>query len=115
MFSKNKALHQQNQRLVKQTDVLSKEVSELQIQLGLTPPVSPGSDTQSLPPSPLPSPQPQQTVNQDSQVVIKKEAEYIEYAALSVSQQQKRLILFLSMITTWLMVNNRLVLILLSI
>ena len=54
-------------------------------------------------------PSPSGSEDSECSVVIKQETEYEEYASLSVSQQQERLILFLSMITTFLTVNSRFV------
>lgn len=104
----NRLLHEQNRRLQKQTTSLTTENAELRIRLGLTPPGSP--DTQSTEPlSPLSSvPSPSGSEDSEYNVVIKKEVEFEEYASLSVSQQQEHLILFLSMITTFLTVNSSL-------
>ncbi|KXJ21891.1 X-box-binding protein 1 [Exaiptasia diaphana] len=103
----NKNLRDSNKRLLKQTDSLSSENSELRIRLGLTPPVSPEASPSplSLPPSPEPS---LKDETDSSLVVIKKEAESKEFAALTASQQQKNLILFLLVITTWLRINSSL-------
>ncbi|KAK3750649.1 hypothetical protein QZH41_012826 [Actinostola sp. cb2023] len=105
----NKSLRETNKRLQKHTDTLSTENSELRIRLGLTPPVSPEASPSSvsLPPSPEPS---IKDDSDDGQVVIKKEIESKEFAALTASQQQKNLILFLLVITTWLRINTRQVL-----
>lgn len=102
----NKNLRETNKRLNRQTDSLSTENSELKIRLGLTPPVSPDASPSplSLPPSPEPS---LKDESHDSLVVIKKEIESKEFAALIASRQQKNLILFLLVITTWLRINTR--------
>lgn len=103
----NRLLQEQNKRLQKQSTSLTTENADLRIRLGLTPPGSPDTETEPLSPlSPVPSP----SISEDSEcsVVIKQETEYEEYASLSVSQQQERLILFLSMITTFLTVNSSL-------
>lgn len=82
------------------------ENTDLRMRLGLTPPVSP--DTQTEPLSPLSSvPSPSGSEDSECSVVIKKESEFEEYASLLVSRQQEHLILFLSMITTLLTVNSR--------
>lgn len=87
-----------NERLRKHSEAVTSENSELRVCLSLTPPVSPQPvNTQHTCP---------QAKNNNS-VVIKKEAECDEYASLFVSQQQERLILFLSLITTWMMINSR--------
>ena len=99
----NKALRLDNERLRKHSEAVAIENSELRVRLGLTPPVSPEPTTSSNPPSPVNSP----VQEPSSPVVIKKETEYTEYASLLVSQQQERLILFLSMITSWMMINVR--------
>jgi len=88
-----------NEDLRKHSEAVEIENSELRVRLGLTPPVSPEPVTQSYPASPEASP--------NSSVVIKKETECNEYASLKVSQQQERLILFLSLITTWMMIDSR--------
>lgn len=106
LFFQNKALRENNKRLQKHTDSISTENSELRIRLGLTPPVSPESSP--CPVSLPPSPEPHNTDDyQNGWVVIKKEAESKEFAALTASQQQKNLILFLLVITTWLRINTR--------
>jgi hypothetical protein len=107
MFSQNKTLRDANKRLQKHTDSLSTENSEMRIRLGLTPPVSPEPSPchVSLPPSPEPSHN--KDDSQNDWVVIKKEIESKEFAALTASQQQKNLILFLLVITTWLRINTR--------
>lgn len=102
----NRFLQEQNKRLQKQTTNLAEENADLRIRLGLTPPVSP--DTQTEPFSPLSSvPSPSGSEDSECSVVIKKETEYEEYASLLVSQQQEHLILFLSVVTTFLTVNSR--------
>ncbi|XP_078363334.1 uncharacterized protein LOC144647411 [Oculina patagonica] len=94
----NKALRTDNESLRKHSEAMTIENSELRVRLGLTPPVSPEPVTKhTYPPSP-----------ETSSVVIKKEAECNEYASLLVSQQQERLILFLSLITTWMTINSSL-------
>lgn len=92
-----------NESLRKHSEAVEIENSELRVRLGLTPPVSPEPVNQSYPLTPEPSP----VAKPNSSVVIKKETECNEYASLTVSQQQERLILFLSLITTWMMINNR--------
>lgn len=76
----NKRLRDNNHKLLKHTDTLSSENSELRVRLGLTPPVSPVSSLSSLPPSPIPSPQTMDSV-EENRVVIKKEIESKESAA----------------------------------
>lgn len=100
----NKALRLDNESLRKHSEAVAVENSELRVRLGLTPPVSPEPVSHSIPPTSKVSPASQP----NNPVVIKKEAEYNEYASLSVSQQQERLILFLSLITMWMTINNRL-------
>ncbi|XP_067033891.1 X-box-binding protein 1-like [Acropora muricata] len=100
----NKALRLDNESLRKHTEAVDIENSELRARLGLTPPVSPEPVTHSFPPAPEVA----TNCKANSPVVIKTEAESIEYASLSVSQQQERLILFLSLITMWMTINNRL-------
>mmetsp|Transcript_7185 Transcript_7185/g.12396 ORF Transcript_7185/g.12396 Transcript_7185/m.12396 type:complete len:231 (+) Transcript_7185:59-751(+) len=98
----NKALRLSNESLRKHSETVEIENSELRVRLGLTPPVSPEPVNHTYPQSPEPTP------SKPSSVVIKKETECNEYASLTVSQQQERLILFLSLITTWMMINNSL-------
>lgn len=100
----NKALRTDNESLRKHSEAMAIENSELRIRLGLTPPVSPEPVTKDTYP---PSPETSSTTNHIHSVVIKKEAECNEYASLLVSQQQERLILFLSLITTWMTINSR--------
>lgn len=90
-----------NESLRKHSETVAIANSELRVRLGLTPPVSP--EPVSFPPSPEAA----SPTKQHSSVVIKKETECNEYASLSVSQQQERLILFLSLITTWMMIDSR--------
>lgn len=97
----NKALRLSNESLRKHSEAVEIENSELRVRLGLTPPVSPEPVHHTYPQSPEPTP------SKPSSVVIKKETECNEYASLTVSQQQERLILFLSLITTWMMINQR--------
>nr|XP_058948189.1 uncharacterized protein LOC131776066 [Pocillopora verrucosa] len=97
----NRTLRLDNESLRKHSEAVTIENSELRVRLGLTPPVSPAPVSTNYPPTSEASPD-----TKYSPVVIKKEAEYNEYASLSVSQQQERLILFLSLITTWMMINN---------
>ena len=93
-----------NESLRKHSEAVEIENSELRIRLGITPPVSPEpATTQSYPLSPEAS-SPTKHINS---VVIKKEAECNEYASLLVSQPQEHLILFLSLITTWMTINTR--------
>ena len=102
-YFQNKALRLDNESLRKHSEAVAVENSELRVRLGLTPPVSPEPVSHSIPPTSKVS-----TASQpNNPVVIKKEAEYNEYASLSVSQQQERLILFLSLITMWMTINNR--------
>lgn len=102
VFLQNRTLRLDNESLRKHSEAVTIENSELRVRLGLTPPVSPAPVSTNYPPTSEASPD-----TKYSPVVIKKEAEYNEYASLSVSQQQERLILFLSLITTWMMINNR--------
>lgn len=102
VFLQNRTLRLDNESLRKHSEAVTMENSELRVRLGLTPPVSPAPVSTNYPPTSEASPD-----TKYSPVVIKKEAEYNEYASLSVSQQQERLILFLSLITTWMMINNR--------
>lgn len=97
----NKTLRLDNESLRKHSEAVTIENSELRVRLGLTPPVSPAPVCTNYPSTPEASPD-----TKHNPVVIKKEAEYNEYASLSVSQQQGRLILFLSLITTWMTINN---------
>lgn len=97
----NKTLRLDNESLRKHSEAVAIENSELRVRLGLTPPVSPAPVCTSYPSTPEAIPD-----TKHNPVVIKKEAEYNEYASLSVSQQQGRLILFLSLITTWMTINN---------
>ncbi|EDO37681.1 predicted protein [Nematostella vectensis] len=99
----NKRLREENKRLNKSTESLAIENSELRVRLGLTPPVSPVSSlSSSTPPSPASE---RSDSAPEGWAVIKTEAESKESAALIASQQQKNLILFLSVITTWLQMN----------
>ncbi|XP_068677906.1 X-box-binding protein 1-like [Montipora foliosa] len=100
----NKALRLDNESLRKHSEAVAVENSELRVRLGLTPPVSPEPVSHSIAPTSKVS----SASQPNNPVVIKKEAEYNEYASLSVSQQQERLILFLSLITMWMTINNRL-------
>lgn len=102
VFLQNRTLRLDNESLRKHSEAVTIENSELRVRLGLTPPVSPAPVSTNYPPTSEASPD-----TKYSPVVIKKEAEYNEYASLSVSQQQEHLILFLSLITTWMMINNR--------
>lgn len=109
LFFQNKALRLSNESLRKHSEAVEIENSELRVRLGLTPPVSPEPVNHMYPQSPEPTPSKPSSVapSKPSSVVIKKETECNEYASLTVSQQQERLILFLSLITTWMMINNR--------
>ena len=100
----NKALRMDNESLRKHSEAVAIENSELRVRLGITPPVSPEAVTMHTYPA---SPKTSLPTKHIQSVVIKKEAECNEYASLVVSQQQERLILFLSLITTWMMINNR--------
>lgn len=91
-----------NESLRKHSEAVAIENSELRVRLGLTPPVSPEPVTMHTYP-----PSPETSSPTKHSVVIKKEAECNEYAALLVSQQQEHLILFLSLITTWMTINSR--------
>ena len=93
-----------NESLRKHSEAVTIENSELRVRLGITPPVSPEPVTTYTYP---PSPETSSPTKHIHSVVIKKEAECNEYASLLVSQQQERLILFLSLITTWMTINNR--------
>lgn len=101
----NKALRLDNETLRKHSETVEIENSELRIRLGITPPVSPEPVTVRTYPS---SPEASSATNHINSVVIKKEAECNEYASLLVSQPQEHLILFLSLITTWMTINNSL-------
>ena len=93
-----------NESLRKHSEAVEIENSELRIRLGITPPVSPEPVTMQSCPSSTEAISPTKHINS---VVIKKEAECNEYASLLVSQQQEHLILFLSLITTWMTINTR--------
>lgn len=92
-----------NESLRKHSEAVAIENSELRIRLGLTPPGSPEPVSVHTYPA---TPDASSSAKQNS-VVIKKEAECNEYASLLVSQQQEHLILFLSLITTWMTINSR--------
>ena len=93
-----------NESLRKHSEAAEIENSELRVRLGITPPVSPEPVTMQSYPS---SPEATTPTKHINSVVIKKEAECNEYASLLVSQQQEHLILFLSLITTWMTINSR--------
>lgn len=103
----NKKLLKENKDLKLRASTLENENNELKSRLGLTPPSSPTLSEDVVPSvSPLPSPPHSPTQDDPAVVVVKQEKESTEYAELGVSRQKEQSpILFLSLLTTTVLLN----------